>query len=295
MYRVLFILFIGVIFANANENFIELGIRYRNFDSKLNTNITDKILTSYDVALQDEKSDMIGKFYFAINPSIFEYYIKTAEMEAAIEFGVKYKNYDFGFLQELQQEAYVNPYLLNQNRDETKIDTKGVYFGYNLEFEKYIYLNFLYKIKQNYYDNDGLKDTNLARNSTTHIIKGVYNYLFFYTALEYQKSIADGEGNSNDRYGVEFELKAFFSKLFLLTRVGFYSRDFKIENSYFNEINEIQKNDERLILFYAKYNKLLSFKNTYLAFSYKFDKVKSNLNIFDENIKAYNLTIGYKF
>jgi len=281
-----------VIFLNANENFIELGVRYRNFDSKINTNVTDKVLTSYNINMREKKSDIIGKFYFGIKPSIFEYYVKTAEMEAAIEFGVKYDNYDFGFVQEILQEAYVNPYILNQIRDETKIDVKGVYLSYNLEFDKYIYFNLLYKIKQNSYDNDGLKNTTLARDSITHIVKGVYNYLFFYTALEYQKFVADGEGNSNNRYGIEFELKSSISKFFLLTRVGFYSRDFETENFYFNEI---QKNDERLILFYARYNGLLNFKNSYLAFSYKFDKVKSNFTIFEETIKAYNMTIGYKF
>ncbi len=295
--KLLIVIFISSTLLEASENFIELGIRYRIFESKLNTNIKDKMIISYENgAEKSKKTDIIGKFYLGFESSNIQYYIKTAQMQPAIEFGVRYENqkntYSFGFIQNIQEEAFVNPYLLNIERDDTKIDRKGIYLGYKSEFEKYVYFNFIYRFKRNSYDNDGLKDSDLARDSYTHKVKAVYNYLFFSSALEYQKSLADGEASSFGRYGFEFEVKAPIKNLLFLTKVGFYQKNFDAINSYFDKT---QENNEQLILFYARYNKLLNIKNTYLAFSYKNNKVESNLNLFDKNIKAYNLTIGHKF
>jgi len=149
MYKRLFlILVLLVISALAGENFFEPGIRYRVFETKVNTNSDEKLLTSYNQTDSiTKKTDLIAKFNLGFNSLNFRYYVRTAKMEPSIELGVKYKNsnqiYDVGLIKDLQKEAFVNPYLLNSQRDETRIN--AVEFKSNISkknpFKAYFFNN----------------------------------------------------------------------------------------------------------------------------------------------------------
>ena len=281
----------------AKDNFFEVGVRGRNFKSKIETNDKHKNINSYNSVIEStNKTDIIAKFDLGFKSNSIRYYIRTAELKPSIEAGMKIKNnntqYDIGILRDLQKEAYQNPYLLNEDRAETKINTYGVYIDSNYELEEFVYFDLLYKIKKDNYITDAQKNTTLDRDSITHILKGIYNYKAFFVGLEYQKNDAKGEASSFDRYGVELELKMPIKKLFLLARVGYYDKKFDAINPYFDKI---QKNRERLILLYARYSKILNIPDTYIGTSYMYNRCDSNLNLFDEKIKSYTLTFGYQF
>ena len=284
-------------YIEAKDNFLEIGIRNRSFKSKIETNDKHKNITSYNsVTNSTPKTDIIAKFDLGFEYNSIRYYARIAELDSTIEGGVKIKKgniqYDIGLLKDLQKEAYINPYLLNGNRGETKINAYGAYINYNYEFEKYVYLDLIYKIKKDKYLSDAQKGTTLDRESITHLLKGIYNYKIAFLGVEYQKGDAKGEASSFDRYGVELELKMPINNLFFLARVGYYDKKFDATNPYFNRV---QKNKERLLLLYARYSKILNLPDTYIGASYMYNRCDSNLDLFDEKIKSYTITFGYQF
>ena len=280
----------------AEQNFIELGLGYTSGKDNFSTQSKEKINNYSNAKSENEAIGMLN-FYYGVDLSE-EANIYMASQYGELMLGSEIGEFDFGIKTSLMEEAWENPYLLNQDRKKTDVQEVGGYIGYSIPFSKSYMAHIRYEYSTVDYDKDTVTNSKLKRDGKRHILS-LDNIIelnkktnLIVTPI-YEKYSADGEASSYDNIGFEVTVTHQITEDLELAVVG------NAGEKEYDETNPIlnKKIDATITGINAllKLNKPFGYENVYTSLTVGYENEDANHDFYDKENQYSIISLGYKF
>ncbi len=187
-------------------------------------------------------------------------------------------------------KTYENPYLLNEKRESTRLNTISKRVRYSIG--RGLGINLGYQLDDIWYDTDQTPDLHddLGRDGTRSKATLGVNLFFVRLGVESMSFDAAGEADSSDgtNQNLMIVFPVFKKKIILMTRIQQDTSKFRAEHPIFNTTRE----DKAKMLMVQLLLKLEGYSLGLMSMSRERD---SNIDFFDESMQLTSLNIKFLF
>ena len=295
--------------GNGFSGEISLNTVYISQESHFNTNANS---TLSDLNQSPESDDSfivapLGSLAYTFGQSNQQIYLGTTRDDIAVgtlalQIGYKYQLpsrmvIDVAYLPTVMSgNVWTNPYDINNARQETDVDGNA----YRLKLSNIA--GSLFSVDMAYADNsvdqDDFKDTALARDSKTYLIKGqvripLSRETMLLPAITYINLDADGEANSYNAYRGELSVFQFIGAHKIALTASYTQLDYQETNFLFDD----QTRRENALKFFAayEYQNFMGWENWSLISFVGYNQTDANINFYDQSQTIASLGVNYKF
>lgn len=286
------------LFAQEQENYIQLGVGYDKTKDSFSTSNSNTIKTFDEAKSDNATSASIELYYnYQLNHTA-SIYTQLGNGQAKLgtnldtEFGV----FDLGLKGEFSGEEWKNPFLLNKKRETTKTNEFGGYIAYELPISEDLQSTLKYEFSKKKYKDDKVKEV-LKRDGSRHIVNlenSFYTeHLGFFNTLGYERYNAKGDASSYDKYSVDLGVMTPITDDIIISLTTSYAKQkYKKLNP---EVNKRVKTDIYGIGAQLTWDTPFNLDRVYTNLSLGYEKEKSNSNFYNKQGTYGLLSVGYRF